>query len=282
GGLHALSPGHGKTIVGAYLIGARGTPRHAAILGLTVTLTHTAGVFALGLITLFASRYVLPERLYPWLSALSGLLVAAVGGWLLWVRLRWAFHRPVAPGGAAQENDVPATASGRQPELHAHEHHAEPPQRHHQHAPSHAPAHRHAHTEAQHRHRTVTILHDHGTGSHEHIVPTSSEVTLRGLLALGISGGLLPCPSALVVLLAAISLDRAAFGIVLVLAFSVGLAVVLTAIGLLLVYARGFLIRHRFEVGPGRLLPAASACLVLLLGLGIAFQALTQSGLRLL
>jgi hypothetical protein len=90
GAAHALTPGHGKTLVGAYLVGSRGTPRHALALGATVTLTHTATVFALGFVTLFASRYVLPERLYPILSVCSGLLVAAMDGALCWHRFREA------------------------------------------------------------------------------------------------------------------------------------------------------------------------------------------------
>ena len=88
GALHALSPGHGKTVVGAYLVGSRGTARHALFLGLTVTITHTTGVFALGLVTLAASQYVLPEQLYPWLSLTSGLLVVAIGLVLFVTRLR--------------------------------------------------------------------------------------------------------------------------------------------------------------------------------------------------
>ena len=87
GAVHALSPGHGKTVVGAYLVGSRGTPRHALFLGLTVTITHTAGVIALGLIILFASRTILPEQLYPWLSLASGLLVAVLGLTILRQRL---------------------------------------------------------------------------------------------------------------------------------------------------------------------------------------------------
>src|SRR5262249_29266423 len=83
GALHALSPGHGKTVVGAYLVGARGTARHALFLGLVVTATHTLGVYALGLVTLTASRYVVPERLFPWLSALSGLMVLGIGASLV-------------------------------------------------------------------------------------------------------------------------------------------------------------------------------------------------------
>ena len=88
GALHALSPGHGKTVVGAYLVGSRGTPRHALFLGLTVTVTHTAGVLALGLLILFASQTIVPERLYPWLSLTSGLLVAVLGLTILRQRLR--------------------------------------------------------------------------------------------------------------------------------------------------------------------------------------------------
>ena len=90
GAVHALSPGHGKTIVGAYLIGSRGTPRHALFLGLTVTITHTLGVFALGFATLYASRYVVPERLFPILSLISAALVLVMGIVLLIQRGRIA------------------------------------------------------------------------------------------------------------------------------------------------------------------------------------------------
>src|SRR5205823_8977062 len=90
GAVHALSPGHGKTMVTAYLVGTRGTARHALALGATVTVTHTAGVFALGLVTLALSQYVLPEQLYPWLTLVSGLLVVIVGASVLRSRIRAA------------------------------------------------------------------------------------------------------------------------------------------------------------------------------------------------
>src|SRR5690606_3611387 len=89
----ALTPGHGKTIVGAYLVGSRGTPRHALFLGLTTTVTHTAGVFAFGLLVLFASRTILPERLYPWLGVFSGLLVVGIGFSLFRGHLTGWLHR---------------------------------------------------------------------------------------------------------------------------------------------------------------------------------------------
>src|ERR687893_413876 len=92
GAAHTLTPGHGKAVAAAYLIGARGTARHAGILGMTVTLTHTAGVFILGAVTLYLSRYILPEVLYPWLSVASGVLVVLIGLALLYRHLDKMFH----------------------------------------------------------------------------------------------------------------------------------------------------------------------------------------------
>lgn len=244
GALHALTPGHGKTIVGAYLVGSRGTARHALYLGLTTTLTHTAGVFALGLITLFAAEYILPERLFPWLSLASGLLVVGIGASLLGGRLRAVLGRGHA---------------------HGHDHH------HHHHA-DHDLAHDHAHEHGS--------GHAHDGHRHSHLPPGAdgTPVTWRSLLALGISGGLLPCPSALVVLLSAIALDRVAFGLVLVLTFSLGLAGTLTAIGLILVYAGRFFERlpaHSRLVG---LVSAGSAAFIIVAGLAISAQALAEMG----
>jgi nickel/cobalt transporter (NicO) family protein len=207
GAAHALSPGHGKSIVGAYLIGSRGTPWHAALLGLITTATHTAGVFALGGVTLLLSQWIVPEQLYPWINLSAGLLVVGVGATVLAGRAR------------------------------------------------HARAHSHGH-DRHHRHE-----HDR-----------------RSLIAVGISGGLLPCPSALVVLLAAISLHRVAFGMLLVLAFSVGLACSITCMGLVAVFAKR--VFARFD-GRGRvttLLPAASAVVILVAGVAMTVRALPRLG----
>src|SRR5258706_5330701 len=224
GAVHAFGPGHGKAMVAAYLVGSRGTPAQAVILGTTVTVTHTAGVYLLGAVTLVAAQYVLPERLYPILGVASGILVVAIGLGLL--RSRVAALR----------------------------------------APAHDDARDHAH---DHVHD-----HDDGSGAHRH----TAGVGLRGLLALGISGGLLPCPTALVVLLAAVSFHNVALGMVLVAAFSVGLAAVLTGIGLVFVFGqraiarRGTLARLAGSAA-ARAVPIVSAAAVTIAGVLIAIGA---------
>jgi nickel/cobalt transporter (NicO) family protein len=222
GALHALSPGHGKAMVAGYLVGARGTPRHALLLGLTVTATHTFSVFLLGLVTLFASEYVLPEQLYPWLGVVSGAMVVAIGLWVMRSRFRrWRTLRAEA---------------GRD-HAHPHEHHHHP----------------------------------------------EDPITLRGLLALGVSGGIVPCPSALVVLIGAISQHRVGLGMLLILAFSVGLAATLTAVGLAVLYGGRLVARVRLErrLLGGRLtgaLPAISASVIVLAGTLITLRAIPQLG----
>jgi nickel/cobalt exporter len=215
---HALAPGHGKAIITAYLVGQRGTPRHAALLGMIVTATHTVGVFALGLVTLLLSRFLVPDDLYPWLNLVAGVLVVGIGASVL--RARWRHRRAHA---------------------HGHEHH------HHHH---------------------------------------ERDLSARSLIAVGVSGGLLPCPSALVVLLAAISLHRVAFGMLLVVAFgmllvvafSVGLALTITGIGLVAVLARSAFRRVSFEGRLVSLLPTASALAILAAGLVMTAHALPEVG----
>jgi ABC-type nickel/cobalt efflux system permease component RcnA len=239
GALHAFSPGHGKTVVGAYLVGARGTASHALYLGLTTTVTHTIGVFILGGVTLFAARYILPEQLFPWLSFISGGLVVLIGLNLFVSRLRSRPHD-------------------------------------HDHSHDHDHLHSHDHGEEQ--------GHDHPHGpdhDHSHMPPGADGRPLSGrsLLALGISGGLLPCPSALVVLLSSIAVNRVGFGLALVVAFSLGLAGVLTAIGLTFVYAGNRFNRLPIDGRLARAVPAVSALLIALIGFGIAVRALVEAGL---
>jgi len=226
GCFHALSPGHGKTVVAAYLVGSRGTARHAVLLGAVVTMTHVIGVFLLGLAVLFASAYVLPERLYPWLGFGSGLLIVAIGVWQF--SRRWAIHYLRSRGIA-------------QPPLGSFD------------------------------------THYHGPGGHTHDLP--DRITPAGLIALGVSGGIVPCPSALIVMLSAIALHRVAFGLVLIVIFSLGLASVLIAIGLLMLYARRLVDGMRWAPGLFTRLPLVSPLVVAALGGAIAAQAVFAGGL---
>lgn len=228
GAAHALSPGHGKTIVTAYLVGTRGTPRHAALLGLITTLTHTAGVFALGGVTLALSEFIVPETLYPWINVVSGVLVIVVG--IVVLSARWRSRREHGHG------------------EHSHDGHS----------------HSHGHSHEGHGHS-----HDHG----------EAPQSMRGLVSVGVSGGLLPCPSALVVLLAAISLHRVAFGMLLIVAFSFGLALSITGIGLVAVLAKRAFRRFSMDSWAIRLLPAASALVIVLAGVVMTARAIP--GLRL-
>jgi nickel/cobalt transporter (NicO) family protein len=229
GAAHALSPGHGKAIVAGYLVGTRGTARHAVLLGAIVTVTHTVGVFALGLVTLALSEFIVPEQLYPWLNLVAALLVVGVGVGIFRVRVaEWLRARTHARAHARGD---------------AHDHH-----HHHHHGHGHHHGHHHHHPEP-------------GQG-------------LRGLVGIGISGGIVPCPTALVVLLAAISLHRVGYGLVLILAFSIGLAASITGIGLLAVLAKRTFSRVSFEGRLVRALPAASAAVVLALGVAMTARAL--------
>ena len=208
GAVHALTPGHGKTIVAAYLVGSRGTLKHAAFLGAMVTFTHTIAVFALGIAVLFLFQYVVPEKVTAWLGAISGLSIVAMGCWMFYKRFRHA--RAHAHG-------------------HAHHHH-----------------HGHSH-------------------SHAHI---PEKISWSALAVLGASGGLVPCESALVLLLGAIALGRTGFGLILLAAFSLGLAMVLMAIGALVLYAKN-LLPVRKTGGPAffRWVSVASPAVVTIAGL---------------
>jgi len=270
GAMHAMTPGHGKTIVGAYLVGSRGTLKHALYLGLTTTITHTLGVFALGLVTLFASKFIVPEKLFPWLTLLSGLFVVGIGinlfvsrfkaSGAVFPKIKATVAEPVLrPVFEHSEADRPG---------HAHQYVLNPVREH-----MHVHDHDHPHV---HRHNDHGLDHSHDHGEHSHMPP--EQVTWRSLLALGISGGLLPCPSALVVLLGAIALNRIGFGMVLVLAFSLGLAGALTVIGMTFIYAGRLF--NRFPV-QGRILsflPVLSALFVSVIGLGILVKALIEIG----
>jgi nickel/cobalt transporter (NicO) family protein len=217
---HAALPGHGKTVMAAYLAGRHGRPRDALVVGAVVTFTHTGGVLVLGLLLTTAAGLA-GEVVLSWLGVASGALVAALGAAMLLAALR---------------RRAPA----------------------HHHAHDHQHGHDHHHPHRDHHH-------PHGTGPGRRL----------GLVGMGVAGGLVPSPSALVVLLGAIGLGHTAFGVVLVAAYGVGMAGTLTAAGLLLIR-----LRDRWTARPHRaltrlagLIPAGSAALVLCVGLGLAGRA---------
>ena len=452
GAAHALEPGHGKTIVAAYLIGSRGTVGNAVFLGGVVTFTHTFSVIVLGALTLLASQYILPERIFPWLAASSGLLISGLGLWLLGRHLRGAGHghnhepsghahphelgpaparlgpgqataddgelayphshlpgvRTAAPpvarraqghshghgeqghghshaGDEEHERDAGGHSHGHADHGHGHSHagdedhghdagghlhgHADHGHGHshagdedhghdagghshghadHGHGHSHAGDEDHDHGAGSHAHAHGTHKHghshggdedhehdagghshghshagdedyDHGAGSHAHAhgdhghghshagdasapggAPSSpwspgmhrhgptgrphahvpqGQVTLGSLLALGISGGIVPCPGALVILLLAVALHRIAFGLLLITTFSLGLAAVLITIGILMVKARPWVERFSGNGPWVRRLPAVSAALITVVGLVMAVKALIDAGI---
>jgi nickel/cobalt exporter len=246
---HALTPGHGKTMVAAYLVGTRGTVKDAVLLGIVVTITHTAGIYLLGFLCLWLTSRIRAEVVGQWLSLTSGLLVLGMGFWL--------FQRGL---------------------LHYHGVRALPG---HAHGPGgHGHSHGHAHDQP----------HDHDDGAtpgHSHegppgdapasVAATESE-TRRGVIALGVAGGIVPCFDALAVLIAAVNLGRIELGLALIAAFSVGMALVLVAIGVLMVKAKSTMARFTGEGPLVRALPAVSGGILFLLGAWLTFQSLVAVG----
>lgn len=212
GALHGLAPGHGKTVVGAYLIGSKGTLWHALLLGLVVTFTHTFSVLLLGLISLWFFDSVVPDKALPYISCVSGLLISVVGINLLRSRVQ----------------------SHARTHSHGHHHHS------HEHDHSHDHRHDHDHSHDHGYFGSHDHLHHDGPGGHTHEVP--EKLTLGGLISLGISGGLTPCPDAVLVLLSAFALHKLALGMMVLLCFSAGLAFILCLIGFTMVLAS-----HVFE-----------------------------------
>ena len=246
GALHALTPGHGKTVVAAYLVGSRGTSWHAVVLGTVVTLTHTGSVFLLGILTLLASQYFLPTVVIPFLEILSGVLILGLGLYLLWQRfVFWQNSR--------KPNEPRPKHISLTPKLNSKK-------------PVGAV-------------KVQTMrpgMHHHGDGKmHSHDVPET--ITWRSLIALGISGGLVPCPDAIAILLVAIAINRLLLGLALILSFSLGLAVVLIVIGLLMVNSRKLFDRMGFLDRFAPVLPLVSAIVVVILGVGLTWGAAVRA-----
>jgi len=250
GALHALTPGHGKTVVAAYLVGSRGTTKHAIALGSIVTLTHTGSVFIIGLFTLAVSQYILPTSIIPILEVLSGLLIVGLGVYLFWQRfsaLRKDFNT----------KDTKYTKGKR--ELNFKD-------------VSLAPV-----VSFVFKKNLPKKNHQHGDGKmHSHEIPEA--ITWRSLITLGISGGLVPCPDAIAILLVALAINRILLGLALIISFSLGLALVLIVIGLLMVNSSRLFTRMDAFNKFAPVMPIVSAGIVLILGIGLTYGAISKLG----
>ena len=252
GAFHAVTPGHGKTLMAAYLVGTRGTSRHALALGLTVTISHTIGVLALGGVVLVADAALPSERLLPMLGLASGILVTLLGSVFLFQRIRAALHER----GHAREQEREHDRQHAQG--HAHEH-AQP----HDHAREHA-------TE-----QDGAGWHSHGLVRHTHLPSTEGPLRTRNLIALGLVGGLVPSASAILIFVGSIAAGRPALGMALTVAFGAGMALVLVGVGVMLVRARS-LVERIPSARLGRVLsyaPLVTAITFLVVGVAITVQA---------
>lgn len=262
GALHALEPGHGKTLLAVSLVGARATARQAVVLATALTVAHTAGVLALGVVLLLAAAWVVPEQIYPWITLGSGIFITVLGA-------------------RAMAREV----RSRLPFAHAHPHV-------HPHAHPHAHDHVHAlgeHHHDDHIHHDHAGHHDHGADhdhahlddvahARAHAISGTAPLTFRSAVLAAASGNIAPCPAALVVLLAAIALHRVGYGLVLIVAFSIGLAAVLTVLGVAVVRGAAWLVaRPRFE-RVARLAPLVTSCAIATVGAVMIGQGFAAQG----
>jgi nickel/cobalt exporter len=358
---HALTPGHGKTLMAAYLVGSRGTAVHAVGLGLSVAVSHTLGILALAFVIVGAGSVLPPDVVYRVTPVIAGTSIVLIGGWMLLNEVRRRRARravvAVAAGAAAASMAVaaPAHAHGEREHEHeqehaahehvaeahehvaearghdhvaaahehvaeahehdgearghdhvaaAHEHVAEAHEHEHDTHPDHAhdrlaTAHEHDahpngaddrdhggrdHDERDHDHdhaaEPVPGEHSHGGVRHSHLPPAGGTLSWRGLFVLGLAGGLIPSTSALLILLGSIAAGRPAFGLVLVVAFGLGMAAVMTGVGLAMILARTRLDRMPSASSLGRLAtvaPLIASIAVLSLGLVLTWQAVAGS-----
>ena len=287
GGLHALTPGHGKAIVAAYLVGSKGRIIDAVFLGIVVTFTHTFSVIALGVVMLVVQGFA-PEDIVPWLSLFSGVLIVGIGAWLFTKNMKAYYSDGVHSHGHAHPHphDHSHGHDHEHDDDHGHSHDHDHGDHDHGHDDEHGHADDHDHDHAHdydhdhddHNH-AHGLTHSHGGRTHTHAVP-SERTGFWGLLSLGISGGIVPCVDALVGLLFAISLNKLVWGLIILCAFSLGLAAVLVAIGILMVMAKPLFERFTGEGVWLQRLPIISAAVVVLLGAVLVFKALITVGVH--
>ena len=256
---HALTPGHGKTLMAAYLVGTRGTALHALGLGLSVSVSHTVGILVLAGVVVGFSDVVAPDVVVRWAPIVAACSIAVIGGWMLLTEIR---RRRARAAETTHDHD--------QDHAHDRDHgHGHP----HDYDHGHGHPHKHAHPHTA----PDPLEHTHGGVTHSHAPAAGSTITWRSLFLLGLAGGLIPSTSALLILLGSIAAGRPAFGFVLVVAFGLGMAAVMGGIGFALVAARDRV--ERVELGDGlarvrETVPLLASVVVLSFGLFLTAQAL--------
>jgi nickel/cobalt transporter (NicO) family protein len=245
GALHALEPGHGKTLLAVSLVGARATPKQAILLAAALTLAHTTGVICLGLALLIAAPWIVPETVYPWLTAVSGLAVACLGASAL-----ARFVRARRGGAAAHTHD----GSDAWPTIKV--------------------------GTTEHEQPTIKVgTTEHGH-DHDHAIPGDAPISFRGVVLIAMSGNIAPCPAALVVMLAALASHQLGYGLAIIVAFGVGLAGVLTGLGIAVVRGAASIARRPRLQRLVAFGPLASACAISTIGALLFANGLSSGVIR--
>ena len=257
GAIHAIEPGHGKALLAFTLVGSRATTKQAAILAASLTFAHTIGVILLGIVLFFVTGFV-PETIYPWITLVSGVAIAVVGG-----RSLARYVRGIQPFAHAHVHE--------HPHAHPHEHDHD-----HRHAASHAHGHDHTHP-VSHSHDAT---HSHGPDGHSHVIPGSQPIQFGSAVWAALSGGIAPCPAAIILLIAAVNSHRIGYGLLLIVIFGLGLASVLTGLGLAVVRGAAWIASNAKYERLVRFGPLASAMLISIIGSILLGQGFVQVGVH--
>jgi nickel/cobalt exporter len=278
---HALTPGHGKTLMAAYLVGTRGTIRHAAGLGLAVTVSHTLGILVLALLVTGAESILPADVVVRWIPVVAALAFVAIGASMVVAEVRSRRRGAQLRAAMAHESEHAGHGQEHRHGPHGHDHGHDDHEHDHGHPHEHGHDHAHAHRAADGR-KTVSAPapgeHTHGGIRHSHLPADDRTLTWKRLFALGLAGGIIPSTNALIILLGTIVAGRAAFGIVLVVAFGLGMALVLGGVGAAMVVARERMERLPISSGLGRVAaqaPLVASIAVLGIGLWLTAQAIS-------
>jgi len=257
GALHAIEPGHGKALLAFTLVGSRATTKQAAILAASLTFAHTIGVILLGVVLFFVTGFV-PETIYPWITLVSGVAIAIIGG-----RALARYIRGIQPFAHAHVHEH----SDAHPHEHPHEHGS---------GHTHAIGHEHSHPVLA----DDALTHTHGGTTHSHVVPGSQPLNFGSAVWAAMSGGIAPCPAAIILLIAAVNSHRIGYGLLLIVIFGLGLASVLTGLGLAVVHGAAWIASNAKYERIVRYGPLASAALISIIGSVLLGQGFVQVGIH--